>query len=155
MTIASPPDHLTPDQADIWCSILASLEDDWITKESHDLLAAYCQHVCQQRRLNGMIATHEAAMDAGLKAPGVTMAEQLGMDELDDEGEDAEIEPFEMAEWVKTYDKLLKMLDRENRAMSSLATRLRITNQSLRSNKSDKPARKARPWETPETPEAE
>lgn len=55
---------------------------------------------------------------------------------------------------LKMYDKLLKMAEREGRAASSLATRLRITRQAT-----DHPAtvgarsaanrqKKARPWET-------
>lgn len=35
--------------------------------------------------------------------------------------------------WVEDYDRILKMQEREGRAMSSLATRLRITQQTLMS----------------------
>lgn len=147
MTIPTPPDHLTAEQAAVWFDILQSLEDGWITKESNDLLAAYCQHVCQQRRLGHLIAVHEAA----LELHNANAAEVFDPTEFDGP-QDAPA--FEMNEWVKTYDKLLKMLDRENRAMSSLATRLRITNQSLRSNKSDKPARKSKPWDSKPQPDA-
>lgn len=148
MSIPTAPDHLTSEQAAIWFSILQSLEEGWITKESHDLLAAYCQHVCQQRRLGNLIAAHEAVLELHNQNSGADF------DPTDIDGPQ-DMPPFDMNEWVKTYDKLLKMLDRENRAMSSLATRLRITNQSLRSNKSDKPSRKVRPWEAASQPEAE
>lgn len=45
------------------------------------------------------------------------------------------------------YDRLLKMQEREGRAMSSLATRLRITQQSLRSPRAQKPSMVKKPWE--------
>jgi chaperone required for assembly of F1-ATPase len=45
------------------------------------------------------------------------------------------------------YDVLLKMQEREGRALSSLATRLRITQQATMSEKAKKPTQVARPWE--------
>jgi chaperone required for assembly of F1-ATPase len=48
---------------------------------------------------------------------------------------------------IVRYDRLLKMQEREGRALSSLATRLRITQQSLRSAKSQKPGMVKKPWE--------
>lgn len=56
---------------------------------------------------------------------------------------------------LKRYDKLLAMSERESRAASSLATRLRITRQSIDHNtagimiKNNVKSRK--PWELPET----
>lgn len=50
---------------------------------------------------------------------------------------------------VQEYDRLLKMQEREGRALSSLATRLRITPQSTRSPDAIKcKAAKKKPWET-------
>lgn len=46
------------------------------------------------------------------------------------------------------YDKLLKMQEREGRALSSLATRLRITQQATVSAKAKKPSAVKRPWES-------
>jgi phage terminase small subunit len=48
---------------------------------------------------------------------------------------------------VQDYDRLLKMQEREGRALSSLATRLRITPQATRDSKSKKPNQVKRPWE--------
>lgn len=45
------------------------------------------------------------------------------------------------------YDQLLKMQEREGRALSSLATRLRITQQALVSPKAKKPEMVKKPWE--------
>lgn len=49
---------------------------------------------------------------------------------------------------VDQYDKLLKMQEREGRAMSSIASRLRITQQSSRPYKERKPKMMDRPWES-------
>lgn len=46
------------------------------------------------------------------------------------------------------YDDLLRMQEREGRALSSLATRLRITQQSTVSAKAKKPITVKRPWES-------
>ena len=45
------------------------------------------------------------------------------------------------------YDQLLRMQEREGRALSSLATRLRITQQATLSAKSRKPSAVKKPWE--------
>lgn len=45
------------------------------------------------------------------------------------------------------YDQLLRMQEREGRALSSLATRLRITQQALVSPKAKKPEMVKKPWE--------
>jgi hypothetical protein len=45
------------------------------------------------------------------------------------------------------YDQLLKMQEREGRALSSLATRLRITLQATVSPKTQKPSQNKKPWE--------
>ncbi|RME62412.1 MAG: hypothetical protein D6782_12255 [Alphaproteobacteria bacterium] len=51
---------------------------------------------------------------------------------------------------IETYDRLLRMQEREGRAMSSLATRLRLTPQSKALPSKGGPKRKTvkRPWET-------
>lgn len=48
---------------------------------------------------------------------------------------------------IDEYDKLLKMQEREGRAMSSLATRMRLTQQSTYDAKKQKPKQGKRPWE--------
>lgn len=52
-------------------------------------------------------------------------------------------------DWINDYDRLLKMQEREGRAMSSLATRMRITQHSQFSNKKNTGKKVAKkPWET-------
>lgn len=48
---------------------------------------------------------------------------------------------------VDALDKLYKMAERESRAASSLATRLRMTQQSTVSAKAKKPAVMKKPWD--------
>lgn len=51
---------------------------------------------------------------------------------------------------VEEYDRLLKMQEREGRALSSLATRMRLTQQSTYDETKRKPNRPAaRPWANP------
>jgi hypothetical protein len=50
---------------------------------------------------------------------------------------------------IDDYDKLLKMQEREGRALSSLATRMRISQQSTLDREKRKPARLAnKPWQS-------
>lgn len=48
---------------------------------------------------------------------------------------------------VEVYDRLLKMQEREGRAMSSLATRMRLSQQTTYDPKKKKPAQTRKPWE--------
>lgn len=59
-------------------------------------------------------------------------------------------------EGLKRYDRLLAMHERENRAMSSLATRLRITRQAIDQQTVARGllknmGKKRKPWELPDT----
>lgn len=50
---------------------------------------------------------------------------------------------------VEEYDRLLKMQEREGRAISSLATRMRISQQAtVRAESARKPKMVAKPWES-------
>lgn len=59
------------------------------------------------------------------------------------------IEAAEAAEAfdVDEYDKLLKMQERESRAMSSLATRMRLTQQTTYDKSKKKPGQTRKPWD--------
>lgn len=49
---------------------------------------------------------------------------------------------------IEDYDRLLKMQEREGRAISSLATRMRISQQATLDREKKKPTKSAkRPWE--------
>jgi hypothetical protein len=53
-------------------------------------------------------------------------------------------DPFD----VEGYDRLLKMQEREGRALSSLATRMRLSQQTTYDKSKKKPLAAKRPWET-------
>ncbi len=49
---------------------------------------------------------------------------------------------------VKDYDRLLKMQDRESRAIASLATKMRVAQQSTTNHRGNKrPSASRKPWE--------
>lgn len=48
---------------------------------------------------------------------------------------------------VEEYDRLLKMQEREGRALSSLATRMRMSQQATYDEKKKKPAQARKPWD--------
>jgi len=62
---------------------------------------------------------------------GQMLAEMRGADQVD----------------MDEVDRVTRLHERESRAMSSLATRLRITPQSTYDAKKKKPIQAARPWE--------
>lgn len=77
----------------------------------------------------------------------------------------SEIEAFDQSwmaddDGLDRFDKLLKMAERESRAASSLATRLRITRHSqidpqTSGRKFARQGRAQKPWELPESAEAD
>lgn len=117
----SPPATLTAAQAQVWNDTVLALDPTWFRPEVLPLLANYCRHVAAADRLAPMV---ERALD-DVDAIGIA---------------DPEI--------IKAADKIVAMHERQVRAASSLATRLRITLQATRTADQGKPAVKpARPWE--------
>lgn len=124
-----PPRELTPEQAEEWLDVVNRMPADWFPRETWGMLAQYCRHVIAGRRIGQLIARMEQGLDA-IQVDAEMPAE-------DDRGE------FNL----DAYDKLLKMQEREGRALSSLATRMRMTQQSTfdKERKKDKPGK--RPWQ--------
>ena len=115
---AKPPDDLRDEEVQIWRGIVESMDDDWLTVETHPLLAQYCRHTVRARRL--------AALIGALEQP---------------EDEDAELD-------LKEYTDLLKAEEVQSRALASLATKLRISQQSTYDRKKILPkGKKKKPWE--------
>ena len=108
------PVELTREQATEWTEIVNRLPAEWFPRETHGMLAQYCRHVINARRVAKLIET---------------LANNTIID-------------------VEEYDRLLKMQEREGRAISSLATRMRISQQSTLSQQKRKPAMTLpKPWE--------
>lgn len=111
-----PLPEMTREQREEWRAVVERMPGDWFPRETHQLLAQYCRHACEARRISAMLTAHT-------------------------------IEPLVSSTWLKQYGDLLKFQEREGRAMSSLATRLRITQQSTVNPKVQKPVEPDAPWE--------
>jgi hypothetical protein len=65
-----PPDDLTERQADEWRRIVGRLPADWFPAETWPLLAAYCRHIVQARRIADLVNSFQptwAGEDGGLE----------------------------------------------------------------------------------------
>lgn len=112
------PAELNDEQAAEWKAVVERMPADWFGRETHALLVQYCRHVVAARRIAQIIEAME-----NLEA--------------------AEQRPFVLED----YDRALKMQEREGRAISSLATRMRITQQTSYDKSKKKPGATKRPWE--------
>jgi hypothetical protein len=126
---ADPPEDLTEEQAHEWRCVVNRLPAEWFPRETHGMLAQYCRHVIAARRVAQMIDTLESEVSKEI-AEGMPAAEVL-------------------LKCAKAMDRLLKMQEREGRAISSLATRMRISQQSTLDREKRKPLKPAKkPWES-------
>jgi hypothetical protein len=115
-----PPHDLTDEEVEVWVSVVEDQAADWFSPSTAPVLAGYCRHAIAARRVAELIAR--------------------AVDDLDGEGKPTLT--------VKDYDRLLKMQERESRAIASLATKMRISQQATtnhRGNKKQIAPRK--PWE--------
>jgi hypothetical protein len=101
-----PPASLTNEQSFEWRRIVDSLPADWFTSETHNLLEQYCRHVVAARHVAQLILS------------------------VEEKSTDEKLDECDRCIDVDEYDKLLKMQEREGRAISSLATRMRMTQQA-------------------------
>ena len=121
------PYDLTDEQATEWWAVINRMPADWFPRETHGMLSAYCRHVVNNRRVSEMIHALEKQIEEEIKS-----------------GEDK----FTiMMQASKSMDRLLRMQEREGRALSSLATRMRISQQSTTSQFRQKPVEIDNPWE--------
>jgi hypothetical protein len=118
----APPEELNADQAEIWRRIVASEPGDFFSTATVRDLLV---DLCRHRET---------------------------VDKISERVEAFKVEWFQSAEGTRTYALLLKMRDSEVRAITTLATKLRLTNQSrYEPNKAARLARDtvkgAKPWE--------
>lgn len=124
-----PPGELTDEQAHEWRCVVNRLPAEWFQRETHGMLAQYCRHVVAARRVASMI---------------LSLEQELARETSEGQKTQTEI----MLGAVRTIDRLLKMQEREGRAISSLATRMRISQQSTLDRERKKPIRPSKkPWE--------
>jgi hypothetical protein len=127
-----PPEELTDEQAHEWRCITNRLPADWFPRETHGMLAQYCRHVIAARRVAQMIDSLESEL-----------AKEA------DQAEEGAARAAVILGAVKAMDRLLKMQEREGRAISSLATRMRISQQATLDREKRKPNKpEKRPWDS-------
>lgn len=120
------PETLTADEVDIWNQVVASQPADWFNGATRLMLEAYCRHVCEGRNVAAMIRMLKAKL---------TEAVANGGDPL-----------TIMLQATDALDKLTKMHERESRAIASLATKMRLTQQATTNHRGNAIESK-NPWE--------
>jgi hypothetical protein len=117
-----PPHDLSDEEVEIWAAVVATEPADWFSPSTVPLLAEYCRHVIHARRVAELIERATSDIDRKTKKPTLVLED---------------------------YDRLLKMQERESRAVAMLATKMRITQQSTTNHRGNKrPNVARRPWET-------
>jgi hypothetical protein len=122
-----PPEELGEAEAEEWRAIAGRMPPDWFTRESHPLLVAYCRHIVAARVL-------AADMAKFMRFPPEMRLTSDGID---------------------LYDKLRKMADRESRVITTLATKMRLSQQSRYTENraataADRGKTVRKPWEVDE-----
>jgi hypothetical protein len=116
-----PPHGLIDEEVEVWAAVVSAQPADWFTSATVPVLAQYCRHVVQAKRIAELIERATSHVDRKTKQPTLT---------------------------VKDLDRLLKMQERESRAIASLATKMRVTQQATTNHRGNKKASVARkPWE--------
>ena len=127
---AEPPIDLTAEEAREWVKVVNRMPADWFPAETLPMLAQYCRHVVGCRRIAYLIQDLS------------TFNETCGAYDIDGDAIfDAEGNPIRLrcAYPVEEYDRLLRMQDREGRALTSLATKMRMTQQTTYDKSRKKP----------------
>jgi hypothetical protein len=123
-----PPVDLNQEQANEWVSIVNRMPAEWFPRETHGMLAQLCRHLVSARRVADMIAALES--------------------ELSNEAEEGKSRAEVILSATKAFDRLLKMQEREGRAISSLSTKMRLSQQSTYDKSKRKPGQIRKPWES-------
>jgi len=123
-----PPIELTEDEGEVWRVVVNRLPADWFPAETLPMLAQYCRHTVASRRVAAMISSLDEECAKAVKDGAAQGEVVLGS--------------------AKALDRLLKMQERESRCLASLATKMRISQQTQydKSRKRGAVAPK-KPWE--------
>jgi hypothetical protein len=118
---------LTREQAVVWNAIVRAEPADWFSASTRPILVQYCRHIVAARRAAEMVKALEASiaeMSAVKGANPLTITLNAS----------------------EEFDRLLKVQERESRAIVSLATKMRITQQATTNHRGNKIESK-KPWE--------
>jgi hypothetical protein len=119
-----PPGALTDRERVEWMRIVNEFPAEYFNAGQRSMLKQYVKHVAHADIISGQIADLAALMDGA-----------------DDEGGTQWLEAMPM------YDKLLKMQERETRAMASLGIRLGFAKSAHREQGAKKGNVNPKPWE--------
>ena len=121
---AKAPAELTTEQAAEWRAVVDRMPADWFPRETHSTLAQFCRHVVAARHIAQLVEAEEnrVAIDPETGEPvGINLIK---------------------------YDMLLKMQEREGRAICALARGMWITQQAtIRAEQARKPSQAKKPWD--------
>lgn len=125
-----PPRDLTDEEAVEWRAVVNRLPADWFPAETLPMLGQYCRHTVAARRVAGMLEQLDKEVAQTIKDGAAAGEAVLGT--------------------AKMLDRLLKMQERESRCIASLATKMRISQQTTYDKSRKKGAVNAprKPWET-------
>jgi hypothetical protein len=115
------PYDLDDEEVDEWRAVVERLPAHWFPRETHGLLTQYCRHVVRARRVAQIIREMEKPRKSK-------------------KGEEVEFD-------LEAYNKALIMQERESRAISHLAVKMRLAQQSTIDKESKKGGVGKRPWE--------
>jgi hypothetical protein len=120
------PSELSKQQAGIWNAVVAAEPADWFSGSTRPLLVQFCRHIIAARRVAEMVAT----LETEIRTKSAEQSERLAV----------------MLSAAKAFDRLQKMQERESRAIASLATKMRITQQATTNHRGNK-IETRKPWE--------
>jgi hypothetical protein len=107
----APPAELGPEAATEWRAVTARMPSDWWGPENYALLTSYCRSIVEARRLSATIDLLDQELAREVAEDGRSALDAICTSS-------------------RTRDRLLRMRYREVMTLSSLATRMRLSQQS-------------------------
>ena len=115
----SAPHELTDEETEVWVAVINAEPADWFSPSTGPLLAQLCRHVVHARRIAELLEKATSHIDEETKQRTLS---------------------------VEDYDRLLKMQERESRVITTLATKMRLSQQSTTNHRGNKkPSASRRP----------
>jgi hypothetical protein len=127
---ASAPAELTKEEAEAWNTIVAAEPADWFSASTRPLLAQYCRHIAAANRTAKLLDALQGSIAEMASEAAANGASPMAV----------------MISATEPLDRLQKMQERESRAIASLATKMRITQQATINKRGNKIGSK-KPWE--------
>ena len=105
----SPPVELTKEEAKTWNEVVSGLAPDWFTPDTFPLLVQYCRHVNRARQISQLVETMMSGKKPRFMGRGAARDRVL---------------------WEKHLFLLLEKEESISRVIATLATKMRICQQS-------------------------